>query len=260
MFDPVSACFSISNLKDVINIIFWIIASIAAIKSYRIAKKTLFNPVRSETVKLQLKLISDFIDKHTSRGLTIDNAIDYSNILKMHYETDYILHKLEELGNNLSLNDKDMERLDFCTKNLGGLFEIYLTNGKIILQLVSGDFITTNHYLNTDVVKTKVKEHPNLSAQRLYLTKTFHTFYTDLINLNSNPFTPITIKRCIQKFLPKIYANLMNLTEILSTHILNQTESNYQKIYSQFEESKIDHELDLNSLRDEISTYFKVNI
>lgn len=260
MFDLVSVSFSISNIKDATNIIFWTIASFAAIKSYRIAKKTLFNPVRSETVKLQLKLISDFIDKHTSRGLTIDNSIDYSNILKMHYETDYILHKLEELGNDQSLNDEDMERHNFCIENLGGLFEIYRINEKIRLQLVSGDFITTSHYLHTDAVKTKEKEQPNLSAQRLYLTKTFHTFYTDLINLKSNPFIPITIKRCIQNLIPKIYANLMNLTEILSTHILNQTESKYQQIYSQFEESKIDHELDLNSLRDEITTYFKVNM
>jgi hypothetical protein len=260
MFDAVSACFSISNLKDTINIIFWIIASIATIMSYFIAKKTLFNPVRSETVKYQFKLISAFFEKHASGSLTIDNAIDYSNILRMHYETDYILSILKDLDNKLPLDEEDQERQNFCNENLGGLFEIYQIKEKITLELVTGDFTTTRQYLNTEFIKKKEEEYDHLFAQRLYLTKTFHAFYTDLINLRFNPFIPVKIKNSIQNLIPKIYRNLMILTEILSTHIVNQTESKYQQIYSQFMENKLNHDADLESLKNEISNYFKVDM
>ena len=67
-----------ANPKDFINICFWIFTATLAYTTYKNAKRTLFNPIRSEMVKYQMKVITEFIDNHTSKGFNFDNAIDYS--------------------------------------------------------------------------------------------------------------------------------------------------------------------------------------
>lgn len=247
-----------NNPKDFVNICFWMLTAFLAIITYLNAKKTLFNPIRSEMVKYQMKVITDFIDNHTSRGQTFDNSIDYSNLLKLNYETDYLYSILtnENEFNNNQFDEDDSEMLKYCSLNLGGLFEVSLSGDKLSLELVSGDFDTAKQYVQTKFIKEKELQNNELTLQRFYITNKFHSFYSDLLNLKLNPFIPGKIKDSI---IVNIYRNVIILHELLSFHISQQTDSRYQLIYSQFIERKIDHQNDLDVLRKNISTYFKVN-
>lgn len=264
MHDDISSLseFVTGNPKDFANICFWIVTLILATVTYRNAKKTLFNPIRSEMVKYQMKVITEFIDNHTSKGQNFDNSIDYSNLLKLNYETDYLFSILtdENEFNSHNFDENENYMSEFCTRNLGGLFEISLSGEKLNLELVSGDFNTAKLYVQTRVIKDKELDNGELTLQRFYLTNKFYTFYADLLNLKSNPFIPQKIKDSIDCILRNIYSNVIILHELLSFHISKQTEARYQLIYSQFTERKIDHQKDLDILRKSISLYFKVNI
>jgi hypothetical protein len=235
--------------------------AVIASLTYKNAKKTLFNPIRSEMVKYQMKIITDFIDKHTSKGYNFDTSIDYSNLLKLNYETDYLFEILRHETNqeNKLSNDLDKQRLQFCKKNLGGLFEIRLKKDELNLEPVSGDFDTTKQYIQTRQIIDKEELFKHLYLQRFYLTKRFYNLYTDLINLETNPFIPKEIKTQVSIIIKNIHINIGELYKLLTKHIKEQTDTTYPTIYSEFSENKIDHKKDLNKLRLSITNYFKVN-
>jgi len=251
----------LSANKDLINLCFWSFTGVIAFLTYKNAKKTLFNPIRSEMVKYQMKVITDFIDKHTSKGYDFDTSIDYSNLLKLNYETDYLLDILTNAlkFENHSFDEIDDERLSFCKENLGGLFEIRLDHEKLDLEAIYGDFETTRQYVQTKYIKEKEILYKHLFLQRFYLTKRFYDFYTDLINLKTNPFIPEIMKHEIDNIIKNIYFNIGELFKLLTKHISEQTQTNYQAVYSQFIKVKKDHKPDLEKLRSIISSYFKVN-
>lgn len=249
------------NTKDFVNICFWLFMGSIAYFTYKNAKKTLFNPIRSEMVKYQMKSITEFIDKHTSKGYDLDTSIDYSNLLKLNYETDYLFDILTNDANfeNHLFDELVKERLSFCEKNLGGLFEIRINDNNLNLESVSGDFETTKKYVQTNYIKEKEELFKHLFLQRFYITKRFNEVYTDLINLQQNPFIPEEIKTEVSTIIKNIYINIGELYKLLTIHIKEQTGTTYQIVYSQFYETKIDHKKDLNNLRLSITNYFKVN-
>lgn len=250
-----------ANPRDFINICFWIFTGLLAFVTYKNAKKTLFNPIRSEMVKYQMKVITEFIDNHTSKGFDFDNAIDYSNLFKLNYETDYLLDILANETNleNHQFDELYNKRLEYCQQNLGGLFEIRKKQDKLYLELVYGNFDIVKQYVQTKYIKDKEQNNQDLFLQRFYLSTRFFNFYADLLNLQTNPFIPEKIKNTVNTLISNIYKNITVLYELLSMHILNQTEDTYHNIYSQFHDRKIDHQQDLEELRNKISVYFKVN-
>lgn len=250
------------NLKDYVNIAFWIVTGILAICTYLNAKKTLFNPVRSEMVKYQMKLITDFIDKHTAKNYDFDTTIDYSNILKLTIDAEYIFHIYgnETIFDNHIFDEVDKDRLKYCKANLAGLFEIKTDGGKIIMEQVTGDYDMTRHYLRTKYVREKETKYKSLTIQRIYLSEKFLIFYTDLINLETNPFVPEVIKTAISAIKKSISTNIMELYKVLSDYQSEQVESqNYQDIFTAFLNTKIDHSPEFMNLRIVLTKYFKVN-
>jgi hypothetical protein len=146
-----------SNPKDFVNICFWIITAFLALGAYYNAKKTLFNPIRSEMVKYQMRIITDFIDNHTSKGKNFENSADYSNLLKLTYDTDYLFYNLtdKEQFNTHLFDENDSQISNFCSSNLAGLFEIHPDGNIVTLELVSGNFDIAKQYVQTKFIKDK---------------------------------------------------------------------------------------------------------
>jgi hypothetical protein len=250
------------NTKDFANICFLVLTSILAVKTYINAKKTLFNPIRSEMVKYQMKVITDFIDNHTSKGLNLDFSIDYFSLIKINLEADYLLniYTNEYLFENHTFDDVDTNRLIYCTENLAGLFEVIKKEDIHYFETtVIGDFEITKQYIQTTMIKSKEEANPDLDLQRLYFTKKFYSIYSDLLNLKTNPFIPKEIKVDVENILNNITRNLIALYNVLSNHIAEQKDTSYYQILDKFNERKISHQTDLEKLRKGITEYFKVN-
>lgn len=251
-----------ANLKDYVNIAFWIVTGILAISTYLNARKTLFNPIRSEMVKYQMKIITDFIDKHTSKNYDFDTTIDYSNVLKLTIDADYLfdIFDNERAFDNHTFDETDENLLKYCKANLAGIFEIQQDGGNLKMEQIYGDFDMTKLYLRTKYVKEKEKKYDSLNPQRIYITKKFLDFYTDLVHLQTNPFVPENIKEVITSISTNISNNIMWLHKHVSDYLSEQSEPlNYQDILSAFNNSKVDHTNDFMNLRIIISQYFKVN-
>lgn len=252
-----------NNPKDFINIVFWVFTSFLAYITYCNAKKTLFNPVRSEMVKYQLKVITEFIDKHTSKGLDFESSINYRLLLKLNYDVDYLLYLYSEehIYENHDFTDDDDAILKFCKENVAGLFEAHQGEDKKIYfdTMTTGDFDVIKQYVNIKLVKSKEKENNSLKLQRIFFTKQFNEFYNDLVNLESNPFVPEEIKKNVIIVIENIKKNFKILYDILAKYIGEQNSGKYQDALNEFYGKKITHDEDLKKLRNQITVFFKVN-
>lgn len=252
-----------NNPKDFINIAFWFFTACLAYMTYLNAKKTLFNPIRSEMVKYQMRVITEFVDKHTSKGVDFESSINYRILLKLNFDADYLLYlySTEHIFDNHEFTENDTSKILFCQENLAGLFEARTDeSGKIYLDTtLTGDFKSMQQYLNTSFVKSKEETNNSLKLQRIYFTKQFHEFHTELLNLHSNPFVPDEIKKYIILVLENINKNFIMLYDILSEFIEEQKSGKYQDALDRFYTKKINHDQDLNNLRKQITLYFKVN-
>ena len=74
----------LEDLKNIFNIIFFLIIGVIAILSYLQARKTLFSPIKTEIFKVQIEAFQEvlkFFNKHSSHDF--DVAFDISNIFNM---------------------------------------------------------------------------------------------------------------------------------------------------------------------------------
>lgn len=246
------------DFKDFLNVLFWIFTGFIAYYTFKNAKKTLFNPVRSEMVKYQLKNITDFIDKHTAKGYTFDAAIDYYHILKLNIECNYILRIItnEQIYDNHVFSETDENILKFCKENIVAVFYIKMENNTKIFEVLNANFDTVKSFYSYSLQDLK---DDNSFIGVVYLTKRSYDFYTDLINLETNPFIPNQIKLEIKNTVKNINQNFIKIEKVLSENLSSSNELNYKPIYDQFEIDKLYHSDDLQNLRESISTYFKVD-
>ncbi len=248
---------NLESFKTIINIIFWITTVFLAFKTYYNAKKTLFNPIRSEMVKYQMKVITEFIDDYTSKGFNLNSSLDYSNLIKLNFDVDYMLYTIKK---GREIETDGIEYLKYCEENLAGHFEIIKNKDFLYLDsLTLGNFDTLIKYIEIPHIKEKEKLHPELQLQRLYVSKKFAAIYSDLINLDTNPFIPNEIKVHLKKILTNIINNLHLLHSIIDGNLDINDEKTYNEFENNFNSKKINHKEDLENLRKEITKYFKVN-
>ncbi len=234
-------CFFLKNnvdtIKDMVNIVFWIVTSFVAVFTYKNAKKTLFNPIKTEVTKEQLRLLTNFINKYSVNGLGVDTLIDYMNIIKITIDMYY----LNEFNKDEENSDKiDLERIQYCKEKLGGLIEVTLDNNKRKMQFNDGNYETTRKYLNTNIIKSKEKENIELLLQRVYFTSNFQSFHNDLYILRNNPFIPNEIKSKLNLINDQIIVNLQILYELLEKKLENNEELNYYNIWLEYNNIKKD--------------------
>ncbi|WP_414831737.1 hypothetical protein [Afifella sp. YEN Y35] len=54
---------AVAIVKDFVQIIFWCVAGVLAVLSYRQARKSIFQPAKNEVFKIQIKEIQDIMKK-----------------------------------------------------------------------------------------------------------------------------------------------------------------------------------------------------
>ncbi len=124
---------------------------------------------------------------------------------------------------------------------------------------IIGDFDIIKQYVQTRYIKAKEANHKELPLQRLYFSKKFYSLYSDLLNLQTNPFIPKEIKVHIKNTIDNIEKNLHSLYISLSIYMTKEKAESYREILTHFEPQKIDHQKDLEKFRNVITEYFKVN-
>lgn len=258
---------NISWIKDMLWVIFTLIATAIAILTYRRARYTLLQPLHSEVVKRQTELLMNLLEFLPGEKGEIDFAIDYEGILvyNAHKLLELCDYKLtdESIGENVHKNSggfmllKELEEL----KNFFVPYDSFNLDEKTILKR-QADY--RKH------IKKQIVEDHVVELEVIYLTKKHSDTIAEFKKFRDNPLTPKIIQNCLSQFLDDIDYNIkVPLLSELSMFILNAAtiasdknspiKFTYQALYNDFIRQRRSHAPIIKELTNNIRKYLLVD-
>lgn len=259
---------NITTIKDILWIVFTLAATIVAILTYRRARHTLLQPLRTEVIKRQTDLLIELLD------------FLYNGNLDLHFKIDYIgliTHNTLILMDDYGFVFKDTNREEIKNQFSGVL--ILKKSGSISsIELPS---IFTKNNSSKNVEKEKIDEskdkyfsakHGNVDLEILRLTQSFVGFKSELKRFIDNPFMPTDIKKLLLKLNEDIEYNLkIVMKETLEDFIVqlcttehdfyndNSLNIHLEAIYNNFQRKSIHHQTVIDSIRETTREYLKID-
>lgn len=205
----------VAVVKDLANILFFLIASTIAVLTYLQARKTIFTPFRTETYKLQLKAFEDvlmFFQKHPS--IHIDGEFDYERIV--HINSVHLFDDFSYLFFPESINkDKLKQRRDEEFKDVVG-------------AVVTRSYMEKNFELPTDTRRAATRSvRPTAPALILaewqsyecgitHYTAKHHEALDAIERFGVSPLLPKALKELIEKFQDTARKNVTLVGEVMT--------------------------------------------
>lgn len=259
----------ISNIMtSFVQVLFFVVTAIIAILSYRQAKQTLFNPIRTEIFKLQVEEYQRIVE-FFRQGSFIE-VFDYNEIVKINafelvddyaiafFKTDINEEKLKELrteqqmhvvgviiSNNHAM--KNLELIGYDTKFEDNISKpTQITNPALILkQWESYEYcnvkITDKFHEKVEYI-AKLINSPILPRQLVILIEKFNK-----MNMENMDILAIMLTEKAQIF-PTKYPAIANLKEI-----------NMLAFFNEFNHRKNDLEVESKNILNFINHYFQVD-
>lgn len=217
---------NVSWIKDVAYILFAFTGALLAILSYRKARATIFQPKRTEAIKIQLDVLTEFLSLFASDGNTIDRAIDYTNIYR--YNVDLALRDYNLMDEEILLQRKIKFEQD-----IGGWFQ-FLEDDIYEFVLIEGSieeydrmFFEPNNRERQKNYEAKAKEG-EVTIHRIFYTKKYALFHKKLRDLSENPFMPKDIQEVANQIGENVLVNLHYNLRTLLTKLVKDTYAAYQ--------------------------------
>jgi hypothetical protein len=258
---------NITWLKELATIVLAVVATVLAILTYRRAKATLFQPIRSEVIKTQSALLSEILLFINKNQLKYEGNIDYRNLVKINT---YI--NLKEFGFIL----KNQESIDEETKKFIISQLLLVPKTKKIKDVeIIGIYKTKKP--QDEIKKPSLDKGKNrnenakkgfVEIERVSITKNHEIFFAKLSDYAENPFLPNKIKGIIKQIQEDINTNrTYKLIEVLEAFIVDFTqksldtgpiEINPDGVYNQFNHKRIHHKVKFDELYKAISDHLRI--
>ena len=207
---------NISAIKDIFWIIFTLIATIIAILTYKRARYTILQPLRSEVIKRQTDLFIEIIEVFSDESkvlvdLDLDKIVTL-NTFKVLEQYGYVLNGAETLQKE-------------CDKNfVGGLI---VKRGNQLDMFEKPDAFNKakqgEDKTESDFRKKLYEnlEEDKIDIEMIYLTKKFYETMDRYKRLTTNAFLPKEIKEPLDEIIKNIYDDIsINLKQILEEFVL----------------------------------------
>lgn len=261
-------------IKDIFTIFLTGTATVVAILSYRRAKATIFQPKRTEVIKKQTEILSEFLTLFTYNGNTIDKAVDYSTIYR--YNIDIALRDY-----NLVDINKFSEKYIEYEQNIGGWIQ-FLENEIYEHVYVEGsikeydELIFEKDDRQRQLIYTTRAKEGEVNIHRIFYTTKYAIFIKTLRDLTNNPFLPKDIqdvaKQIALNITINIHYNLRTLLKKLVEDIYKAyhdgqsadyeifTETfRYSTLYRVFELERKKHDEDYILLKEKIRKHLMID-
>lgn len=199
---------NVSWIKDALWILFTLIATIIAFLTYRRARYTLLQPLRSEVVKRQTELMVELLEYISNREQNVYFSIDYMGIIACN------TYKLLELCDFVLIDENISKSVE---QDIGG-FLLLKAEGSPLTFCAPTDPLV-NSDTEADIVEKESEYKKQLVSQIhleqsisnlevLYLTKTHLQTISQLERYRDNPFMPKQIQGLLNQLLEDITANI----------------------------------------------------
>ena len=241
---------NMTNLKDFLWIVFTFIATLVAILTYRRARHTLLQPLRTEVIKRQTDLLVNLLD-YFDESVLYSFKLDYCNIVSFN-----VIKLLERYGINFS-DDTILKEIE--EERAGAIFD-----KNIFLQSSDSKAESENQY------KVNKVNLNNDKVEEVFFTKQHFMCKRELVNYANNPFMPKKIKKLLNEIESDINDNLSMLmkllnefyTKINSEQILDEgflVNEVCSAVYNEFNTRSKKHDEKIKKIKELIGQYLMVD-
>ena len=257
---------NIGWIKDILWILFTLVATLIAVLTYRRARYTLLQPLRTEVVKRQTDVLVDLLDFVSSEKGEFYFELDYMGIVACNAFDLLSTYEFE-------LTDDKVEKA--VKENIGGFMLLGDSGPTKTFKVHRSPFHSElfdddKEFENYKQELTKKIEKGVVEMEKLYLTKTHQKTIQKLKQFIANPFTPTEIIRLLETLLADINLNLSSymIVELkkfilqaveLKSNKENPLSISYQAIYNSFIYKSKSHTPIMKALSKEVREYLLID-
>ncbi len=247
---------NLTSIKDLLWIVFTLIATVIAILTYRRARFSLLQPLRGEVVKRQIDEMIELLEFLSTDDL--DKKIDYMNILQGNFEL-----KMSELG----FKDKKSE------ERLAHYKQLFV--GSYITKDTFDDnrYYAAGPFFNPSEIKEieeksdyDLLEEGIVKLHGISITEQHTKCMSDFQKYINSPIIPTELKNKLLLITDDISDNITNKIPfvikgvILVFHKEKKECIQPMGILSLFSEVRKKHDEQIKELREEIREYLKIDL
>ena len=259
---------NMTTLKDLLWIVFTFIATLVAFLTYRRARFTLLQPLRTEVIKRQTDLLVELLDYLHDDGIHFSFKLDYMGIVACN---SYLLMK--EYGFIL----KDDEISKTVEKNISGLL-ILKESGPISSIELPSIFENEKSKTKKEEVyarsekKYKLAKQGVVELESIHMTKQFSECSQKLAQFINNPFMPSAIQKLLKELMEEINYNLkVAMRSTLEEFVVllcdksddaneeNPISIQHRAIYNNFQRRSKHHNAKIDKIRETTRMYLMVD-
>lgn len=246
---------NISWVKDVLWVVFTLVATVIAVLTYKRAKSTILQPIRSETIKKQAILLEDLLT-------FIKGDVDYSELLEIN-----VLYILMEYG----FLFKDQSEL--CKELKQRSAGLLITTPKRqldfleVIQPFEEQSVEEQPKLSKEKCKKALKEGI-VEVEVVHIPKSFVDYNNQLDDFINNPFLPKRFQNILLSLRRDVSYNssvaLKNTLEEFLKQYINrykkgQKDFNIAGIYNNYQRTLIKSNKSKDDLYNEIRKYLFID-
>lgn len=257
---------NISWIKDLFTIVFVGTGTVVAILTYRRARATVLQPIRTEVIKKQSEILSKLLQALKDNDHSFENGLDYVNMTGMN-----VMLTLRDYGFVFAQHKELMEKI---AQEFDGFIPCgnspILKDAKII-----GTFKSTEKSIEGSQNKYGEEKYENLKkgeieVEKIYMTKNHREFVMLIAEFADDPFMPTSIQTILNELLNDIRSNLaIILKSELEIFMLEFSKSYFEKkvvpifnplgVFNSFNHTRVHHSMIYQRLKMEIRKYLKID-
>jgi hypothetical protein len=255
---------NISWLKDLFTLLFVGTGTVVAILTYRRARATILQPIRTEVIKKQSEILSRLLQILKENNHSFENGLDYVNLVQSN-----VLMILKNYGFVFKENKEISDKLK---NNLSGWTPCGKSNILKDVEIIGAfsektDAKKPNEY---GLEKFNNLKNQQIDIDKIYLTKSHSEFVKTISEFRDDPFMPSSIQQTLTELSNDINNNLaIVLKSELEIFMLDFSKVYFEKneapyfdpvgVYNSFNHSRVHHRETLNKLRGEIRKYLRID-
>ncbi len=257
---------NITTVKELLWIVFTFVATLIAILTYRRARYTLLQPLKTEVIKRQTDLLIKLLD-FFDETMMFSFKIDYITMVSLN------MYKIiTELG--FVLSDDSIKQIE---ETLGGA--LFVSESGVLSSVEKIDVFNRNNYQQNTTSQFELSKQKYEKAKLgeaelevIYTTKKHIIFNKDFDELINNPFMPENIKSALICLKEDIHYNLrFVLKEVLEQFIVElcKSENSPSKqnplqiydsgLYNEFNRKSKHHENEIGIIKKLIREYLMID-
>ena len=253
---------NISWLKDLFTLLFVGSGAVVAILTYRRARATILQPIRTEVIKKQSELLSKLLKTLSENNQSLEIGLDYVNLVQIN-----VMLSLRDYGFIFKEHKELFERIN---DSVVGWTPCGRTNILKDVEII-GAFIEPIEKKNDyGVEKFNNLKKGEIDIDKIYLTKRHSEFVELISDFKNNPFMPTSIQQTLTELFNDINNNLtIILKGELEVFMIDFSKVYFEKVnapqfdpvgvYNNYNHSRVHHRPTLDKLKTEIRKYLRID-